>query len=81
MFAINSSRESLGSKIDDTLPESNKGTPVNEGPLMGFDRLVMLLINSSDMSAAVAAGTHRRPPTGTSVGSGSPWALTTRSPR
>lgn len=57
MFAINSSRERLGSKIDDTLPGSNKGTPVNEGPLMGCDRLVMLLINSSDMSAALAAGT------------------------
>lgn len=76
MFAISSSRESHGSKIDDTLPESNKRTPENEGPLMGFDRVVMLLINSSDMSAAVAAGTappttywHRR---ATSVGRISP---------
>lgn len=34
---------------------------------MGLDRVVILLINSSDMSAAVAAGTPRRSPT-------KPWA-------
>lgn len=67
MFAINSSREQHGSKIDDTLPESNKRTPVHEGPLMGLDRVVILLINSSDMSAAVAAGTTPYSPT-------KPWA-------
>lgn len=46
---------------------------------MGFDRVVMLLINSSDMSAAVAAGTappttywHRR---ATSVGRISPVGI------
>lgn len=33
---------------------------MNGGPLMGFDRVVMLLINSSDMSAAVAAGAAAR---------------------
>lgn len=31
---------------------------------MGLDRVVILLINSSDMSAAVAAGTRAGPPTG-----------------
>lgn len=67
MFAINSSRELHGSKIDDTLPESNKRTPVHEGPLMGLDRVVILLINSSDVSVAVAAGTPPRSPT-------KPWA-------
>lgn len=30
---------------------------------MGLDRVVILLINSSDMSAAVAAGTMPRSPT------------------
>lgn len=79
VFAISSSREQHGSKIDDPLPESNKRTPENEGPLMGFDRLVMLLINSSDMSAAEAAGTA--PPTtywhhrATSVGRISPAGI------
>lgn len=59
VFAINSSRESHGSKIDDTLPESNKRSPVHEGPLMGLDRVVILLINSSDMSAAGTTHWHR----------------------
>lgn len=34
---------------------------------MGLDRVVILLINSSDMSAMVAEGTTRRSPT-------KPWA-------
>lgn len=69
VFAINSSREQHGSKIDDTLPKSNKRTPVHEGPLMELDRVVILLINSSDMSAVEAAGNARRSPTEPRAGS------------
>lgn len=60
MSSISSSRESAAGKIDDALPESSKRSPARVSLLMGPDRLVIRLINATEMSAA-AAGARSDP--------------------
>lgn len=62
VFAINNSREQSADKIDDPFPESNKRSTARESRLMGPDRLVILLINATDMSAVAAVQPEVDPP-------------------
>lgn len=62
MFAINNSREQSAGKIDDPFPESNKRSTARESLLMGPDRLVILLINATDMSDGSGGAPEVDPP-------------------